>query len=60
MDTIPDITPNANLAKGCFNDAIKVDSINLTDITITKQSDDSIDSMAPNNVESIGDIKINL
>jgi len=60
MSNIPDLTPNANIANGIFDEPIRVDSINVTDIKIDKPCNCCCDSMAPNNVESIGDIKINL
>jgi len=58
MNNIPELTPNANMAQGAFDEPIRIDSINVTDIKVTQPVNCSIESMAPNSVESIGDIKL--
>lgn len=60
MSDIPNITPNANMVDGSFDEPIRIGSINLTDIKIDKPINSTIDSMACTGVESIGDIQVNL
>jgi hypothetical protein len=60
-DIISNLTPNANLAQGCFDEPIRIDSINMTELKITNPPNNFIDSMAaPNNVESIGDVSVEI
>jgi len=58
MNNIPELTPNTNMAQGAFDEPIRIDSINVTDIKVTQPVNCGIDSMAPNNVESIGAVKL--
>jgi hypothetical protein len=60
MNNIPELTPNVNMAQGAFDEPIRLGSINVTDINVTQPANCGIDSMAPNSVETIGDIKVSL
>jgi hypothetical protein len=51
-----ELTPNAIEAEGIFDEPIRIDSINMTELKFTK----STNSNVSNDVESIGDIKVNL
>jgi hypothetical protein len=58
MNNIPELTPNANIAGDDSSESIRVAATSLNDIQIDIPCNCSIESMAPNNVESIGAVKL--
>ena len=58
MNNIPELTPNANIAGSDSTESIRIEATNLNEIKIDSPCNCSIDSMAPNNVESIGAVKL--
>jgi hypothetical protein len=59
MNNIPELTPNANIAGEDSNESIRVEATNLNDIKVDQPCMCCTpESMAPNSVETIGDIKL--
>jgi hypothetical protein len=59
-DITSNLTPNADLAQGCFDSPIRIDSINITDIRVDQPFNNTIQSMIDTGVESIADIDLEI
>jgi hypothetical protein len=58
MNHIPELVPNTNIAGKDSNESIRITATNLSDIKINESYNCSVYSMAPDNIESIKNLKL--
>jgi hypothetical protein len=56
-DNISNLTPNANMAQGCFDSPIQLNSINITDIRVDQPFNNTIQSMIDTGMNAVEELK---